>query len=401
MYEKKLFVAVFAALLAVSCQKKLFQGVPRYMREYPAAVDGERPPRRDSMADETPDSTGMVKIYTSAIRYPSEAVLLCDGREIAAAASDGNPDRIRIRKGHLWNDFLDGQETVMLKDGREILRYCGNEFLTGFVQEGDSIYTLGQRAGGEGFCLRLNGEPLVEKSSGVTIGSLSHGEWDGGALTKEGSSLYYSYGITVSSASGSVWEYYIMDGKDIFETVNAGSLDLVWDIRVSGGMSYIAGRRTGSRLTSCLIAGGKVLSIGITQQEYPVDMRIVPFGEDISVKGYSRLPMNLYMAWYRSKDGLLASAVPPSGSPLLYADPDGKATLMTKDGLITQVFINERECPIEAGKYRLASSSCATFRDGVFYAALTGADSLSHAILRDTVLTTVSFPGFFTSIKVE
>ena len=84
-------------------------------------------------------------------------VVYADGRQIMKVPvgeeyeTSSDPDMHRIIDGHLYTDYSTSGETVIKKDGAQILRYSGREIICGMRVCGDDVYTLGQNRNGEGF----------------------------------------------------------------------------------------------------------------------------------------------------------------------------------------------------------------------------------------------------------
>lgn len=81
-------------------------------------------------------------------------------------------DTHHIIGGHLYTEKSDLSSTVIGRDGVEIIRFEGREFLKGLLPDGEDIYTLSQSRDGEGFSFRKNGEPLLVRSEGRVFGSM-------------------------------------------------------------------------------------------------------------------------------------------------------------------------------------------------------------------------------------
>ena len=136
-YKKTL---ILAALLLSGCQKSLFPGVPRYVRE-PSTVHGD-----GARAEQAEEVASSERLYITVLSG-TEVLLLADGEILARSSADPDPERHRARQGHLWTDIVQGKETVVFRDGEEWLRFPGEELLMGFHFSGGKLHTLGQRPG--------------------------------------------------------------------------------------------------------------------------------------------------------------------------------------------------------------------------------------------------------------
>jgi hypothetical protein len=172
-------------LLALSCHKPLLPG------------EGGRHDETDPHAshEEYREPESIKRILISGVEYPqgydwvqdsgfgstSAWILMFEGSQevLRFPAGKGSiwspdPDSHRIWDGHLYTFATAGNETVIGRDGAEILRYDGAESIRGFAVDGGHILTLGQTAGG-GFSRRLDGKAVFSSESGLVQGSLAAG----------------------------------------------------------------------------------------------------------------------------------------------------------------------------------------------------------------------------------
>lgn len=140
-------------------------------------------------------------------------------------------DSHRMIDGHLYTDFSTDDETIIKKDGKEVFRYPGREFLQGMIVDGEDIYTLGHSRAGEGFSYRKNGEILLEKSSGRTFSRLH----------RDGDHICFAYSEPIGSGGGSVERYYcVVDGVPQQAALRE-DVKKVWDLMMADGqVCYIA-----------------------------------------------------------------------------------------------------------------------------------------------------------------
>ena len=115
-----------------------------------------------------------------------------------------DPDMHRIIDGHLYTDFSTASETIVKKDGKPLFSYPWPEMICDFVVDNDDVYTLGHSRLGEGFTYRVNGEVVLERTSGYTFERIVLDE----------SSVCIAFAEPIFSTEGTVERYYIMkDGK--------------------------------------------------------------------------------------------------------------------------------------------------------------------------------------------
>ena len=90
-----------------------------------------------------------------------------------------DPDTHHWIDGTLFTEFADGDKTVIKRNGTELFRYNGGEFLKGILVVDGKLWTLGQSRNGEGFSLRCDGEVIMRKPEGEVFGNLSTDPHDG------------------------------------------------------------------------------------------------------------------------------------------------------------------------------------------------------------------------------
>ena len=230
-YKKTLIF--LAAVLIVACQKPLFPGGPRFLREPGSTARGVK----DSV--KRPEEAPGKKLYITALSG-SHAVLLADGEEISRAPAEPDPERHRARQGHLWTDRREGKETVIYRDGKEVLRFPGEELLRGFLIKDGKVHTLGQRPGNAGICYRVDGKEVFSAPAGRIIGSATSREWDDGAFCADSIGLFYAYGIPFVHSGNTSWEYRVMKGPDTFQIIPDDVSGVILDLRVYNGKVYRA-----------------------------------------------------------------------------------------------------------------------------------------------------------------
>lgn len=84
-----------------------------------------------------------------------------------------DPDRHHILSGHLYTERMADGTTRIGRDGTELFRFPGREYLVGLFEDGEDLYTLSRAARGQGFSYRKNGEILLRRSDGAPYGDLA------------------------------------------------------------------------------------------------------------------------------------------------------------------------------------------------------------------------------------
>lgn len=160
-------------------------------------------------------------------------VLYKDFKETVSMKTGGtelvstDPDTHHIVDGHLYTEFSTLKETIVKKDGKELFRYSGREFLKGILADKDVLWTLGQDRSGEGFSLRKNGEEVFRSNKGEVFGNLHLSP--GGGLYLDNGRLCFCY--CIRSGSGTL----LYRVSDQLETPVENHSYKVHDMRVYDG----------------------------------------------------------------------------------------------------------------------------------------------------------------------
>ena len=404
----------FLLLLALAAcrQESLVQGPGRNLRmrdRYRYLVRKTDTPENDSTVAPKP------AIYYTALAFPSwadwrdgdlrggEIVLYKNGAEQLRVPAGDNPDpeRHRVRNGHLWTDYIEGKETVIACDGEPTLRYNGEEVLMGFLLVGRQIHTLGQRPGGQGFSYRIDGKEVFSDPAGVVVGTLNQREWPGGALTKDLPGVCYSYGVPIRSGDKTEWEYRVMCGDSCIRMIPQGTSARLHDLRIQDGTVYRVEQRSASSTTTCLVRDNSYHSLGMGPSEEAHGLQLVPLEDGtMGVKGYSSglVSADKWTCWYRDETGIRAQASGSLEIHDLFVEGDHLAWCTLRSGTVCQVIQDGHLTGIAPYAYRLATPLCACWYQGALLALLSSVDGPDHLILHGDTLTPISFNGYFTSV---
>ena len=209
-----LFLSGLALSACVFLDEPLSRGTSRTdaAQHRPDSLNRELPPKdTPGSPPDRPDTS----VWWSAVRFPHdydwqrdtaygaagfELLLFRDGTPVLTLASGPDapfcpdPDRHHILSGHLYTERMAGGQTLIGRDGKELFRFDGREFLVGLLEDGDDLYTLSRPSSGQGFALRKNGQPLILRTDGIPYGSLSDPSYGpGGALYRDGGKRVFCY----------------------------------------------------------------------------------------------------------------------------------------------------------------------------------------------------------------
>ncbi|MBO4634192.1 MAG: hypothetical protein J5669_02335 [Bacteroidales bacterium] len=407
-------ISCFGLLLAlVSCQIPLFDDRPRWKQNLRQDASVQVLDAADTVILDKPLEPG---VYVTALCFPdwanwregdyrgAQAVLFRDSVKVLSVPAGDRPDadRLRLWGGHLWTQQVQGGETLLLCDGEERIRYPGDERLRGFLVADGAVHTLEQHAGGEGCCYRINGVEVFSSAQGVVMGSLGDREWEGGALMRDSTGVYYVYGIPFRQGEAQSWEYRVMRGAQTVKLIPAHAPEgWIYDIRVLDGTVWRCERRDSSSQSLCLVKEDLYMKLDIGAGEQVRSAKLIPLQDgEMGIKGVSRMSAD-GMVWVRTQNGLQCSVPRPDIQAFYYSGGALSFVASLSNGLVSSLFSNQVSIPVEAGVYSLLGERCAHFRDGVFAAALTNAGSEEHLLLVNQERIPFTFNGFFTSLWIE
>ena len=133
--------------------------------------------------------------------------------------------------GHLYTEYINGQETVICRDGTEIIRYTGREILRGLLVAEDGVYTLGLDRDEGGFAYRKDGGVLIRQNNCTVFGDFNNSACGStGALYYNDGSIFFCF-RTASAC------YYVRDSQLNQASSPVGAARLL-DFRVFGRDLY-------------------------------------------------------------------------------------------------------------------------------------------------------------------
>ena len=401
---------LFLLLLLAGCQKPPADAVPRFMREQDRFSRYARPAGADSL-DGDASLPAPSAVWQTALSFPDsvawrdgdlrDAMLLLfkNGRLQARIPAGDRPDagRHRFAGGHLWSDSTDGFRTTLSCDGEERFSYDGEERLQGFLVVNGEVHTLGQRPDGNGFSYRINGAEVFSSPSGTVLGWSADPDREGGALFRDSSRVYYTYGIPVRTGNDLVWEYQVMQGSQVYKSLPAMPPGQLLDVRVHGGQVY----RLEQRLSGlCLVNGESVKAINGLNASTLRSCKLLPDGERILVKG-SSVNARGRSCWYRDGDVVLAEF---SSSRLLAFYYDGTISASLEEdgnGFVAGCRADTLSLQFPQGTYQLSAQRCAQLKEGIFSVALSAASGKEQLVILEEGPVKLYFNGYFTGTYIE
>ena len=386
-----------------ACKQPLFD---KLERDAPVADRTPQPPlNRDT-------TRARIKVHATAIVFPdsvdwragdtraAKLVLFQNENALGSLPIEGHPDpdKHRFQDGHLWTFSGDGSRTTISCDGSPLFTYAGEETLVGFLVADGKVHTLGQHAGG-GFCYRVDGQEVFSSALGTVLGTSARPEREGGTLTLDGSDICYAYALPVQGADDeSLWEYRVMRGAELLKTIPAISGVKLYDILVHQGEVFRLEYRYGQ---VCLLKGETLTPLGLPEGSR--SLRLVSVDGEILVKGCHDEGWDSYY-WMRDADSLRYQYYARWRHLYdIYADKGEMAAVeMDLDDCVVKVVRGAMEVKLDWETYRLHTSRCVAYRNGIIALAFTGdVDYNENTLLINEELIPVPFNGYFTSIYID
>lgn len=399
---RKLFPFLLLAAALFSCQRPLFDTPVREG----TGSEGRLPP------PSPPDTARRFRnVYSTAIVFPdsvnwrkgqtqgAQLVLFKNTApaQMLEADQPPHPDRHTFQEGHLWTHFTDGSSTTVSCDGNAFFVYQGEESPLGFLVVGGEVHTLGQYPGG-GFSYRVNGQEIFFSPEGMVLSWSANPDWEGGALSRDETGVYYSYALPVKNEESEIWEYRVMKGGEIRKMIPAVTGSSLHDIRVLDGVVYRLEFRYG-RL--CLIRDDALTPLSLPEGSHGV--RLTPVDGTMGIKGFHE--ENHYIhSWIRDADSLLYH------HSMLYRH---QGDIFARDGEQAVVILDGEDCVVQAIRdtvrvdlpnetYRLHTPRCVQHRKGTLALALTGdTENEENLLLVNDRKLAMPFNGYFTGIYIE
>ena len=173
---------------------------------------------------------------------PFELLLYKDFTPVLTLASgpdvcfSPDPDRHHLLGGHLYTERTTGGQTRIGRDGTELFRIEGREFLAGLLEDdGGDLYTLSHPGPDGSITLRRNGAVLYSHPDGIPYGSLSDPAYGPtGALYLDGGQVVFCF----RAREGAIQSHYQVRDGEVSRLVGVPAFSVL-DIRVRNGQPLI------------------------------------------------------------------------------------------------------------------------------------------------------------------
>lgn len=261
-----------------------------------------------------------------------------------------DPDTHHFVDGHLFTEFSSGTQTVIKKDGAEVARYDGREYLLGLYPKDGDVYTVSADRSGNGFSYRKNGKILLSSPTGTVYGDMQDTSYpESGALYEDSGKLCFSYYETYY---GQRLPHIVIDGEDKSVEMGTFSHSPV-DIKIIGGLPRALfvfddfSFEFDDGIDYTLLGNGYVWSA--ETRIYPLEGHVGVAGPGVSRYSPDR---QYWLSWEEGVDEIWKRTY------------TGKEYLYWKNG--EKTFF-----PLELDDWYVFTRNCAAIYDGVQYQALT------------------------------
>lgn len=305
--------------------------------------------------------------------------------------TSSDPDMHRMESGHLYTDYSTDSETVIKKDGREVIRYPGREMICGLLVEGDDVHTLGHPRQGEGFTYRINGEAVVRRDAGRSFSR----------LYRDGTSICFAFSEPVASVRDTISRYYHVADGNISQAAVREDVRKVWDVMsLDGEISYLASVVGIS--APVLFRSGRMCALDMPDGSAMLTCRMVSDGEEICVEGLYMRPRKPVTSglWDSSgkaclfEDGMTVSSICMNGNGVCCVLNGASARLK---GVIYRC----GEISYMPVGYASVGSSPAMVVDGIFHVGLSSLSGGKPVIWKDGNISQLDMNGYISTISTN
>ena len=336
----------------------------------------------------TDDQKGHVKcsLVVFANGVPMMKVPVGDQYEVSS-----DPDTYRMLGGDLYTDYSTESETVIKRNGELLFRYPGREMIVDMVVKEDMVYTLGQDRDGDGFSYRLNGEVLLERSSGYPFHHLQIGE--------DGNSLAF---CEVIGAGGDAHErYYHYLAGEVCQIAVREDIKKVWDVVfLEDKVCYLA---SVVGIDSPVLAAGSELSpLKIPLSVELRNCRFVQDSDDLNIEGvmFQRRKV-IFSGLWKGTDLIQAF---PSGYTVasMCGSGDGISCVLNapREGLGGLIYRGGESFEMPEG-YMSMGGNTSVIVDGMLYVGLTSITGECACIWVENEMKPLKINGFISHMAID
>lgn len=349
-----------------------------------------------STITEEPESTS---IYVSATDGP-DIVLFKDGSRILTLGTGDDvevskdPDMHHIAGGCLYTEFTTATETVIKRNGEELIRYSGREILKGILIKDGALYTLGQKKDGPGFSYRKDGEILLSNAEGRVWGDMYEASYSpNGALYEDRGDICFIY--CTGGRRSATW-YAVRDGKEKAFTPPEAVSD-IYDIRICDGDICIVAMESHYR-APVLYVGDRRTDLATSSSVKCGTYRIHRCDGEFFISGSISEPGKATACLWKAGSGSMKAY--EGNCPVFMMDGNGTACI-TYCGKEIHYCSDNLGAGCLSGEFRKPSGRTCLYADGILYIAASPYGTDKKPILwKDGAEQSFEVDGVLTGISI-
>lgn len=353
---------------------------------------------------------GRASVYVTAMDYPAgynwrtdpekgsvkcSLVVFADGSpvlkipvgDVYEVSSD--PESHHMAGGHLYTDYSDGEQTVVRKDGKEIMRFLSDEKVCGLLVEDQDVYTLSHRKDSGGFRFRKNDEVLLERPSGRTFGNLYH----------DGDSICFAFVETFEGGGDSLERYYHVADGHTEQVALREDVKKVWDVVSCKGKLYY--------LASLIGIGPPVLFSEdkkfVLEMPYGVGILsggIITDGEGLCVEGVFQVPGKIMQCGLWNRSGKLCVSWSGMSLASVCVDGDALCCMVNRSALASQGMIYRCGEVFDApADYYSTGNGAVLMTRGMLHIGMSSLKGERPLVWKDGFSEEIKAHGFITSVS--
>lgn len=347
------------------------------------AVGVDYPEGYDWKADEEKGSV-RCSLVVFANGIPMMKIPVGDQYEVSS-----DPDMHRMIGNNLYTDFSTESETIVKCNGEQLFRYPGREMIVEIIEDGESVYTLGQSRDGGGFSFRMNGQVLMENKVGFVFPHLQRGE-DG---------FSFAYYESIGSGETAQERYFHYYEGDVCQVAVREDIKKVWDIVLHDDKVCYLASLVGIS-APVLAVGDEMNSLEMPASSVVRNCRFVPEVNGLNIEGMVSQRRNRVFSCLWNGYELVKMFSSGYTVTAMCGCGDGMSCILNPpmSSVHAIVYSGGETWSVPEG-YRSIGGRSMTMIDGILYVGLTGNVGTSPAVWIDNEIKPLNINGFISYVS--
>lgn len=300
-------------------------------------------------------------------------------------------DMHRIIDGCLYTDYSSDFETVLKKNGKEVVRYSGREMIVSMHVDADDIYTLGQPRSGTGFTFRRNGEVQLSRENGYVVSG----------FREDSLGLSFAFAETIRTSGEELERYYLVTGEEVRQIAVREDIKKVWDVVLyEGEICYLASFVGIS--TPVLVRGELMIALDMPPSLQMISGSLIPAAGSIYVEGICRRNALQFIGgiWKDGRQYKLFNSGQIVSNICTWEDGICCTVSQMVTAGLSQIFRCGEMIQAPAG-FAVMGNNPVAMIDGIMYVAMNPLDGGKPVIWKDGETETLKLNGYLSSIYVD